>query len=343
MSPTNAEPLPLPAPDLPPDPAGMVAHALLRALERGGRRFGAPGRPDREPARLGQSARLAFAARDVAAFRPADDRRPAKVTLHSVGLLGPEGPLPIHITRWVLDRLAQRWHAGGDGAIADTTFADFADLLQHRLIALHYRAWADSRPEVEAERPDQGRIGALISALAGFGLPGVADPHGPVRRRHAAALAHQVEGPERLTRLLADALAVPVALGEFAPHWLAIPPPLQTRLGTAHAALGRGAALGPRGFQRQTRIELRLGPLTRPQFDALLPGSHQLAALRTAARHMVGAGLRTDLRLVLARDHVPAARLGQSRLARTAWLPRRKPRDAGDLVLPAFVDRASAA
>jgi type VI secretion system protein ImpH len=333
-----------PGADLSAPAAAMDAQALLRALERDGRRFGAAGRPEREPARLGQVARLAFAAADVAAFRPADGASPARVALHSIGLMGPEGPLPLHLTRWVLDRLSQRWHAaGGEGVIADTTFADFADLLQHRMLALHYRAWADARPEVQGERPDDGRIGALVSALAGLGLPGVDDPHAAARRRHAAPLAHQVEGPERTTQVLADALGVPVTLVEFRPNWLELPPPLQTRLGRRHAALGHSAALGPRSFQRQTGIELRLGPLTRPQFDALLPDAPRLAALRRSARHLVGTGLRADLRLVLRRDHVPAAQLGSALLGRTAWLGPRHHGDADDLVLPALLDRPARA
>jgi type VI secretion system protein ImpH len=319
----------------------MDAFALLRRLEHAsGGRFGAAGRPDREPARLGQAVRLAFATADVTAMRPATEKTPAKVTLASIGLLGPEGPMPLHLTRWVLDRLSQRWYAGdASGAIADTTFADFADMLQHRMIAFHYRAWADNRPEVQAEREAEGRTGALLGALAGLGLPGIDDGQAPVRRRHAAALGHQVEGPERLTAFLTDVVGAPVRLEEFMPHWLEIPPLLQTRLGRAHAGLGRGAALGPRSFQRQTRIELRVGPLTRPAFEALLPGAPRLAALRTAARHTIGTGLCTDLRLVLARGEVPAARIGAAQLGRTAWLAPTRTRDADDLRLPAFLDR----
>lgn len=333
-----------PQPDLGPRPEAMDAFALLRNLERNGGRFGNAGRPDREPARLGQAVRLAFATADVAGMRPKTDEAPAKVSLASIGLLGPEGPMPLHLTRWVLDRLSQRWYAGdASGAVADTTFAEFADLLQHRMIAFHYRAWADNRPEVQAERPGLGRMGALLGALAGLGLPGIEDGQAPVRLRHAASLGHQVDGPERLTRFLADALAAPVALREFAAHWLDVPPALQTRLGRAHAGLGRGAALGPRSFQRQTRVELRVGPLPRPAFEALLPGQPRLDALRVAARHMVGTGLRTDLRLVLARSDVPAARIGAARLGRTSWLAPTRLRDADDLRLPAFLDQLQGA
>jgi type VI secretion system protein ImpH len=327
-----------PSPDLSAKPEEMDANALLRALERGGRRFGAPGRPDAEPARLGQEPRLAFAARDVAGFRPANGRAPAKATLRSVGLLGPEGPMPLHIIRWTLDRLSQRWHAAGPGeAVADTTFADFVDMLQHRLIAFHHRAWADCRPEVQAERPGGGRVGALVAALAGLGLPAAAPPDAQALRRHAAAIGWQVEGPERLTRVLADLLGAPATLREFAPEWLAAPAEAQTRLGRRHAALGAGAALGPRSFQRQTRVELRLGPLRRDAFEALLPGGQRLEAVRRTARRLLGAGLRADLRLLLAAPDVPPARLGEARLGRLAWLAPPPGRAAGDVRVADFL------
>ena len=68
-----------PQPDLSRSrPADMDFFELLRRLEAGGRRFGGPGRPDREPARLGQEVRMGFAIRDVASSgRAATARRPA--------------------------------------------------------------------------------------------------------------------------------------------------------------------------------------------------------------------------------------------------------------------------
>lgn len=340
-----------PMPDLTPPPEAMPEtmpetmdiFELLRLLETGGRVFGHAGRPDREPARLGQQVRLAFAVQDVAGYRPAAGAQPARVTQAAIGLLGPEGPMPIHLTRWVLDRLSQRWFAAGRtagmDATSDTTFVDFANILQHRMIALYYRAWADARPEVQIARAGGGRVQAMRAALAGFGLPGAAETAeiDAARLRQAPALGHQVTGPERLTRLLADVLGVPVALREYVGGWMAIPAALQTRLGGAHAGLGRSAAVGPRSFQRQTRIELRLGPLSLPEFESLLPGGARVEPCRRAILHAIGLGLDVDLRPVLARDQIPAARLGAARLGRTAWLCPRRERDALDLRLAAFV------
>lgn len=317
-------------PDLRDRPAfhGYDFFELLRQLEADRRLFGRGGRPDAEPARLGQQVRLAFAARDVVRHEPASDGAPCRVTVTNLGLLGPEGPLPLHLTRWVLDRLSQRWFAGQEGReTSDTTFVDFANILQHRMIALFYRAWADAQPAVQVERTTGGRVRAMLGALAGIGLPGTASEPADaaldiVKLRQAGALASQVEGPERLTSFIAEAFGVPTALKEFVAAWIALPPGLQTRLGKAHASLGRGAAIGPRVFSRQSRVELRIGPLDLPTYMGFLPGGRRFAMLKRAVRNLVGGGMDVDLRLVLASAAVPAARLGEAKLGRTAWLPR---------------------
>jgi type VI secretion system protein ImpH len=306
---------------------------LLRRLEHEGRLFGHSGRPDREPARLGQHVRLGFAVQDVVEFRQATDKVPARVTVANLGLLGPEGPMPLHLTRWVLDRLSQRWFAGANAQhTSDTTFVDFVNILQHRMIALFYRAWADAHPAVQVERSVGGRVRTMLEAMAGIGLPGTKNAGEPeldaVKLSQAAALASQVDGPERLTLFLAQAFNVPVQLKEFVAAWLTVPKTLQSRLGGDHVALGRSATIGPRTFSRQSRVELRVGPLNYEEFKALLPGSRRLEMLKRALRDLLGGQFDVDLRLVLARDEVPCGRIGGAQLGRTAWLAR--PGDKGD-------------
>lgn len=316
---------------------------LLRRLEADGRLFGQAGRAEREPARLGQQPRLGFAVTDVVSYLPATDRAPARVTIADIGLLGPEGPMPIHLTRWVLDRLSQRWFAGAAmRETSDTTFLDFVNLLQHRMIALFYRTWADSHPAVQADRGHGGRTRAMMAALSGIGLPGAPNDDEPwldaVRLRQAAALAHQVDGPERLTRYLAEAFGVPVTIEEFIGAWIPLPVKLQTRLGAPDARLGFGATIGPRVFQRQSRVELRLGPLTLAQYRDFLPAGPLSTPLRIAIRDMVGDGLDVDVRLVLRGSDLQPALLGASALGRTGWLaPPIGCGDAGDLLMRAFV------
>ncbi|WP_374376947.1 type VI secretion system baseplate subunit TssG [Tabrizicola sp.] len=326
-----------PRPDLSGDlatPESMGFFELLRRLEQGGMRFGRAGGPSREPARLGQRARLTFGTRDVAGFHPG---MPPKVDVEVLGLLGPEGALPLHITRWVMGRMSDRWFTEGSDAASDTTFLDFCNLLQHRMMALYWRAWADARPEVQIEHEAAGRVRALVEALAGVALPGT-KPKGPdaqtrLKLRHATALGRQVYSVERLTAYLGDVLEAPVRLVEFLGTWTEIPPRLQSRLGKQHAQLGRSAVVGARSFQRQTLVELRVGPLSLSRFAQFLADPALTARLRHAIRHAMGREMEFNLRLVLSREEIPDARLGQCQLGRTTWLSPAREKDADDLRL----------
>ncbi|TAM98923.1 MAG: type VI secretion system baseplate subunit TssG [Rhizobiaceae bacterium] len=319
---------------------------LLRRMERDGRLFGHSGRLSHEPARLQQHVRLGFSPRDVMRFEPEKDAMPARVMIANFGLLGPEGPMPLHLTRWVMDRLSQRWFVGQEAKeTSDTTFMDFVDVLQHRLTALFYRAWADATPAVQVERADGDRLLAMLRSMAGIGLPGTRDGGGttgldPVKVRQSASLAIQRDGPERLTQFLAEAFGVPVRLREFVAAWTSIPPSLQTRLSRAYARLHQEACIGPRTFGRQSRVEIRISPLDLKTYRTFLPGGKRLDFFKRAVRDLIGEGLDVDLRLVLARPQVPQARIGKTQLDRTAWLaPANDAPDAEDLLLRTIVGR----
>lgn len=328
---------PRPAPaDLTPDapPPGIEAFELMRRLETATQRFGHAAPPAQEPARLGQEVRLGPAAREVADWRPASDQRPARIALEITGLFGPEGPMPLHLSRRILQRLSERWFAGGPEPGADRAFLEFCNLLQHRMMALFYRAHAEAQPAIAADQGRQGRLGAMIAAMAGLGLPGSAAalPESALATRHATALASDIRSPERLAALLSDLLAAPVRVVEFLPHWQPIPAPLASRLGGPHAGLGAGAVLGPRVYQPQARAGITVGPLPLDQYRALAEPGPAQAGLARLLRFVMGEEIGFQLRLVLAAADLPAPRLGSGiRLGRTGWLAGGAARDRDDL------------
>lgn len=308
---------------------------LLQQLETATMRFGRAGPASAEPARLGQVARQSFAVSDVAEMLPGRDGHKPQVAVNVIGLIGPEGPMPLHLTRWIIARQSSRWFSGDDsGATADTSFLDFINMLQHRMLALYWRAWADARADIQIAHGTGGRVTAMMQAMAGIGLPGTRggdDRLDNAKLRHATSLAQDIRGPERLTAFLQSVLGVPVTLTEFVGVWIDIPDRLQTRVGTRHTRLGAGAVVGARRFDRQSRAEIRLGPLSRAEFDRFADDPQTRARLRHALVFAQGHDVEFDLRLVLAADEVPAARLGTCRIGRTTWVDPAPGRHADEL------------
>ena len=171
--------------------------------------------------------------------------------------------MPLHLTRWVLDRMSQRWFAGADSHANQRH--DLHRFRQHSP-APHDGAVLSrlGRRASGACRSSGGRRtgAAMLRAMAGIGHARSAwqQREPATRYRQAEACggtrSQVVDSPERLTLFLAEAFGVPVQLKEFIATWIDIPRKLQSQLGRAAAALGRGATIGPRVFSRQGRVEL---------------------------------------------------------------------------------------
>ena len=105
----------------------------------------------------------------------------------------------------------------------------------------------------------------------------------------------------------------------------------------AAGALGRlddrsGSASG----SRQHKFRIVLGPLSRAQFERMLPGGGSLQQLTALVRNYAGDELRWDVRLILDEQTEAAGELGRS--ARLGWthVARRAAEagnDAEDLIL----------
>ena len=317
---------------------GLGFFETLSRFETEHQFFGRLGGPDREPARLGQNVRMNFSTTDIARIDYSAPSGRPKVDVDLIGLLGPEGPMPYHITRWAYDRLSVRWFRGDtDAAQSDTAFIDFCDLLQHRMIALFYRAWADSRPSIQIERKANGRIHAMSAALAGLYLPrvGTTDRNrDAVAMRQSGVLGHQVHGPERLSGFLSECLGTSVHVNEFHASWMTLPKDIQTSVNAKHSQLGTTAVIGSRVFDRQGAVEIRVGPLTFQEYQDFLPGSEKRHAVRRALDYALSREFSVTLRLVLTKQEIPQAKIGESVLGQTAWLAPKGSEDAKDYAFP---------
>lgn len=270
---------------------------------------------------------LAFPPADVLDVRDAPGE-PTRVTVSVMGLTGPSGVLPRLYTEEVTR--AQRARSGA--------LHDFLDLLAHRFIALFARAGVKYRVARAAEQAASSAVPDPISravlAATGFGTPHLVPrlAVGPEAVLHYAGLfAMRPRSADRLAAMLSDWLGREVKVVEFAGAWLSLPPEQRTRLPAgplsgAFCQLGVDAAAGVRAWDPQARIILRIGPLQRAGFEALLPDRSTLHRLVSLVRAYVSFELGFAVNPVLAAAEVPPLRLDATadpppRLGWNTWVP----------------------
>jgi type VI secretion system protein ImpH len=292
---------------------------------------GASFHPADDPIRFGQTPYTSFAPATLAtlAFDAADG--PPRLSQYFLGLFGPNGPLPTHLTEYARDRL--RHHH-------DATLAHFADMFHHRMVSLFYRAWAQAQPTVQRDRPAQDRFSVYMGALAGLGMPAFLDademPH-PAKLHFTGHLSSLPRHAFGLASMLESLFKVPVGIIEFVAHWLRIPRRDRFMLGanTAIGSLGESAVLGERVWQRQDKFQVRLVPMSLEQYESFLPTGAAYRALVAAVRNYLGLELLWEIRLQLRGAEKPVTCLGkQGALGWTSWLQTGQQQDVvADLVL----------
>lgn len=282
-------------------------------------------RPSQELLRLGQVPELDFAPAALAKFDR--DALHPRLGVRFFGLLGPHGPMPLHLTEYVRERLHQR---------SDPTLAHFLDVFHHRLLGLFYRAWAQTQPVVNLDRPGHDRYAQWLGATFGLTRQDARASAVPEHAKlfQAGLIGSRSRHPEALTKVLRQYFRVPVELVPHVGQWLVLAREDRSRLGYArnrpersqvpHAELGRSANAGHKVWDRQYRFRLRIGPLTLAQYHDFLPGGSAWQPLRDWVRLLAGDDLNWDAQLVLKGREVPAPHPdGRMRLGVTSWLGRR--------------------
>ncbi len=314
-------------------------YAAMRALEAAARdrpRFGRSTRPSQELLRLAQEPAITFAPSTLAGWQNATEDAPARLTVHFFGLFGPDGPLPLHLTEYARDRRRNQ---------RDPTFQRFADLFHHRMLSLFWRAWADVRPTVSFDRPEDDRFALYIGAFTGLGMDSLRDRDAMpdlTKLHFAGHLAQQTRHAEGLGKILSEFFRIPVRIEEFIGSWLTLPARDRSTLGggARTAALGGSTVLGKQVWSRQHKFRIVIGPLSLADYERLLPGGRSFRRLIPIVRNYVGDTLIWDVNLILRQPEIPPTMLGRyGRLGWTTWLmPRHEPDDAADLFLDAGAD-----
>jgi len=280
-------------------------------------------RPQQESFRLGQQASLTFAPRELAKVevKPGpDEQLRAYIKLFGLGMLGPNGALPIHFTELVRERVEAK---------RDNTLANFIDLFHHRAFTHIYRAWSQSQSAAGLDRADQETFSAYIARLAG---DEPSEVQGSALAPHArwASSAHRVRAarnPDGLVSTLSRFFGVDVQLREYMLQWMPIEPQDQCKLGQASlsSVLGEGAMTGEVVPDRQSRFRLVIGPLDMDGYLRLTPqGSStgkDLPALIEIVRSFIGFEYVWEVELLINRNAAPQARLGDgTQLGWSTWM-----------------------
>lgn len=292
------------------DPNSFEFFQAVRLLERlfpTRTPVGQFGDPRDEVARFGATPAVAFPASEIQELElDASGDRPAHLRVNFMGLTGPQGVLPLHYTLAIIAR--QR--------VRDTAMRDFLDIFNHRAISLFYRAWERNRFTIAHERGADDPITRHLADLLGVGTEHLRGRL-PVRDEtllfYSGLLALHTRPAAALEGMLQDYFGVPARVEQFVGGWYPLDESSQCALGdddTPSGQLGLGAVAGDEVWDQQARVRVRLGPLTRRQYDMFLPDGSAYEPLRTLARFFGGDLIDVEVQLVLARDEVPPCVLG---------------------------------
>jgi type VI secretion system protein ImpH len=301
--------------DITREPHRFDLFSVLRMLERD-----APERPRigdnavlaDELVRLMQDPYFAFPASNLAGFSDGEGR--SNVTVRFLGQFGPQGALPLAITEETYGWLLRR----------DDAFPRFVDIISNRFLQLFFRAWADSRPIAQHDRPATDRFGAYIGTHIGLGSAQVADLGAVSDSRKlafAGLLGAKAKSASRLTSFLQGLFGLRVDVQEFVGCQLELDPADCTRLGRASTELGRNTILGTTVFSVQDKIRIRLYARDLAQYLDLLPTGRLNDELLDAVDFYLGDEIDWDVELALPIKDVVPTRLGAAEPESTDPMP----------------------
>jgi type VI secretion system protein ImpH len=270
--------------------------------------------------RFGQNIGLTFESAPVESYEEdPESPAPPKVKVNFMGLLGPDGPMPLNITESLYERLLHD---------KDRSHPEFLDVLQTRIISLYYRAWAECQTTAAYERTKHGSFSKYVSSLVGIGAESFIERDSirdDGKRYYASWLAQQTRNPEGLCAILGEYFGVPADIEEFVGQWLDMPGECCCRLGEARSTgkVGQNVILGNRFWDRQQKFRIRLGAMDWNRYLSMLPSGNRLEHLIDWVRNYVGEELEWDVCLILNREEVAQTCLGrQGQLGWTTWLKR---------------------
>jgi type VI secretion system protein ImpH len=289
---------------------------VLRHLERTFRdkpRIGDSATSREEFARFGQNPFMEFPASNVVQADQHEDKS-LKILVRHLGMLGPQGPLPLATTE-------EAYHYA---LSEDEAFPRFLDLFNHRFIQLFFRAWADSRPIAQHDRPDADRFAAYIGSAIGIGsspyhaLDSLPDG---AKLSFAGLLGAQAKSASRLAAAISGIFGVKAEVDEFVGSRLVFDAAEWTILGRRYNVLGEDALLGRSIFSVQDKIRIRIFSENLARYIRFLPTGDLCEPLADLVFFYNGEQLDYDVELAIPAGAAEPVRLGRfGQLGWTSWM-----------------------
>lgn len=310
------------------------AVTLLQRLRRDTQPVGRFSNPEDEAVHFSVNNELAFPASQVQEISYGEDS-PAQMKVNFMGLSGPMGVLPYCYSELVLERLRAK----------DKSLASFLDIFNHRIIAFFYRAWEKYRFPVTYYLGDEDLFTRHLFDLIGLGTPGLQERQvvpDDAFLHYVALLGEQSRSPSALEAILRDYFQVRVEIEQFIGAWYRLDPGTQCSMQEDYddsEQLGRGAIVGDEIWDQRSRVRIKLGPMTLPQYRDFLPDGSAFEPLRAITRFFSNNELDFEAQLFLQQEEVPTCEVGfegdePPRLGWVTWL-KSKPldRNPGDTIL----------
>ncbi|MFK7820573.1 MAG: type VI secretion system baseplate subunit TssG [Planctomycetaceae bacterium] len=320
----------------------LLEHAARESKAVASKAIGSDHEPGEEVVRFRALPSLTFPSGPIAQIKTPEEEQPVEMTVAFMGLTGPSGVLPSHYTSTLIERAHTRYK--------DRAMLEFFDLFNHRTISLFYRAWEKYRFPYAYERHhllEEDGEGDLFTfclfSLCGLGADGLRNRQSfddELILYYGGHFAHQPRSAIGLQHMLVDHLGCDVEVNEFCGQWLYLDEDNQSMMPSRrhpdgrNLALGTSTVIGSRVWDVQSRFRLRVGPLSRQEFSALMPGGSDLTRITELVRLYVGPEFDFDIQLVLQKEDVPSTRLnGRSQLGWNSWMQSGEPEtDVDDAV-----------
>ena len=309
----------------------FAALRLIESQRSNNSRIGENRSPKSDQIFFGQKVDLSFSPSAVSDLRR-NENNPSELWLDVsfFGLMGPNGPLPKHLTElFISDMVGNK----------RPKFIEFINLFNHRLISLFYRSWANKEPTTQNDNPELNKFKLYLGALSGYAQPELHNRDQMpdyAKFKYARFLGGKTRHKEGIERMITDMFGIATRVENFAGEWLEIPEEARCKLesGPYGKRLGVNATQGRYSWQCQYKFRIFLGPMELEEFEKLLPGKKLSSQINDTIRNYVGLEYQWDIVLSLKKRETPKLELKSGhyrQLGWTSWLKDNKKEQSGQI------------